>query len=150
MSSTAIREALAAGDLERAGAMLGRDHEVRGEVVKGDRRARELGFPTANLEVPERIQMPADGIYAGWYERPDGTVHPTAISLGRRPTFYANADHSLLEAHLLDFDGDLYGEVARVRFRARLRDEEKFADMDKLAAQMGRDCDQARHLLSSV
>ena len=70
--------------------------------------------------------MPADGIYAGWYERPDGEVHGAAISLGRRPTFHRDADSSLLEPHLLDFEGDLYGEVARVRFVERLRSEQRF------------------------
>ena len=89
-------------------------------------RGRELGFPTANVSVPGDILLPADGIYAGWYERPDGSVHAAAISLGRRPTFYEEAHASLLEAHLLDFDGDLYGEPARVRFVARLRGEVRF------------------------
>jgi riboflavin kinase/FMN adenylyltransferase len=146
-SSTAIRRALAAGDLIRAEAMLGRHHEVRGAVATGDARGRELGFPTANVAVPAEVLLPADGIYAGWYERPDGSVHPAAISLGRRPTFYEEADVSLLEAHLLDFEGDLYGEPARVRFAARMRGEEKFDDVDALVAQIRRDCDQARALL---
>ena len=97
--------------------MLGRPHEVRGTVVLGDQRGRLLGFPTANVEVPNQVCLPADGVYAGWYERPDGDVHPCAINLGRRPTFYEHADHSLLEAHLLDFDGDLYGERAEVALR---------------------------------
>ena len=90
--------------------MLGRQHEVRGVVVVGDQRGRMLGFPTANVEVPNSMCMPADGVYVGWYDRPDGCAHPCAINLGRRPTFYEHADHSLLEAHLIDFEGDLYGE----------------------------------------
>ncbi|MEQ1788327.1 MAG: bifunctional riboflavin kinase/FAD synthetase [Acidimicrobiales bacterium] len=147
-SSTAIRHALVAGDLERALALLGRPYEVRGVVAHGDARGRELGFPTANVSVPGDILLPADGIYAGWYERPDGAVHPTAISLGRRPTFYEEAHASLLEAHLLDFDGDLYGEHARVRFVARLRGEVKFDGVDALVAQIHRDCDEARALLA--
>ncbi len=125
VSSTAIRQALQEGDLDRANAWLGRPHEVRGPVQHGDERGRDLGFPTANVAVPDHIQLPADGIYAGWYERPDGAVHPTAISLGRRPTFYEDAPASLLEAHLLDFDGDLYDELAAVRFVARLRGEQQ-------------------------
>ena len=125
-SSTAIRHALVTGDLDRATTLLGRPHEVRGVVAHGDARGRELGFPTANVSVPGDILLPADGIYAGWYERPDGSVHAAAISLGRRPTFYEEAHASLLEAHLLDFDGDLYGEPARVRFVARLRGEVRF------------------------
>ena len=112
----AIRRALAGGDVDVAARMLGRPHEVRGKVVMGDQRGRLLGFPTANVEVPNSVCMPADGVYAGWYQRPDGVVHPCAINLGRRPTFYEHADHSLLEAHLLDFDDDLYGEQARVSF----------------------------------
>ena len=148
VSSTAIRKALAAGDLESANRWLGRHHEVRGVVDHGDKRGRELGFPTANVAVPAEILLPADGIYAGWYERPDGSVHAAAISLGRRPTFHPEADTSLLEAHLLDFEGDLYGEEARVRFVARLRGEERFASVDALVAQMARDCAAARALLT--
>lgn len=147
-SSTAIRHSLVEGDLERANALLGRPHEVRGLVAHGDARGRELGFPTANVSVPGDILLPADGIYAGWYERPDGRVHPTAISLGRRPTFYEEAHASLLEAHLLDFEGDLYDEPAKVRFVARLRGEVRFDGVDALVEQIRRDCDDARALLS--
>lgn len=149
VSSTAIRRALVHGDLDTAHAMLGRHHEVRGLVAHGDARGRDLGFPTANVSVPGSILLPADGIYAGWFERPDGSVHPTAISLGRRPTFYETADASLLEAHLLDFDGDLYDETAAVRFVARLRGEERFDSVDELIAQMQRDCDAARTVLAT-
>jgi riboflavin kinase/FMN adenylyltransferase len=147
VSSTRIRHALAEGDLVGANALLGRPYEVRGVVAHGDERGRELGFPTANVSVPGDILLPADGIYAGWYERPDGTVHPTAISLGRRPTFYAEAHASLLEAHLLDFEGELYGEHARVRFVAYLRGEIRFDSVDELIAQIGRDVDEARGIL---
>ena len=146
-SSTAIRHALVEGDLERANGMLGRCHEVRGVVAHGDERGRDLGFPTANVSVPGDILLPADGIYAGWYEQPDGSVHATAISLGRRPTFYAEAHASLLEAHLLDFSGGLYDEHARVRFVSWLRGEAKFDSVDELVAQIGRDCDEARRVL---
>ena len=147
VSSTRIRAALAAGDLRSADAMLGRPHEVRGIVGHGDGRARDLGFRTANVAVPESICLPADGIYAGWSLTPDGEPHPTAISLGRRPTFYEFADTSLLEAHLINFDGDLYGQRARVQFVERLRDELKFESVDALIEQMGRDVDRARELL---
>src|SRR5581483_6096292 len=108
ISSTRVRALLAEGDVARAAQLLGRTHEVRGTVVQGDARGRELGFPTANVAVPGDILLPADGIYAGWYVHPDGSRHAAAISLGRRPTFYDNAPASLLEAHLLDFSGDLY------------------------------------------
>lgn len=147
VSSTAIRRALRAGDLAAATALLGRPHEVRGLVTHGDERGRDLGFPTANVAVPGDILLPADGIYAGWFSRRDGSVHPAAISLGRRPTFYEQAHASLLEAHLLDFDDDLYDEHVRVRFEARLRGEERFESVDALIQQMGRDCDQSRAVL---
>jgi riboflavin kinase/FMN adenylyltransferase len=150
VSSTAIRAALAAGDLSTATRMLGRPHEVRGTVIQGDGRARELGYRTANIAVPDDICLPADGIYAGWYLRPDGVARPAALSLGRRPTFYEEADTSLLEAHLLGFEGELYGEPARVRFVERLRDERKFDSVDALVAQIGRDCDDAAHHLGSL
>ncbi|HEY7069355.1 MAG TPA: bifunctional riboflavin kinase/FAD synthetase [Acidimicrobiales bacterium] len=148
VSSTRIRSALVEGRLDEANALLGRPHEVRGVVARGDKRGRELGFPTANVSVPGDILLPADGIYAGWFERADGSVHPAAISLGRRPTFYVQAHASLLEAHLLDFEGDLYDEHAKVRFVAWLRGEERFESVEALVEQIGRDCDEARSLLS--
>ena len=147
VSSTRIRERLVAGDVTGAASLLGRPHEVRGTVRHGDARGRELGFPTANVAVPADILLPCDGIYAGWYQLPDGSLHPAAISLGRRPTFHADAEVSLLECYLLDFDGDLYDQPARVRFVERLRGEVKFDSIEALVAQMGRDVDAARSLL---
>jgi riboflavin kinase/FMN adenylyltransferase len=149
VSSTAIRRALAGGDVDLAASMLGRPYEVRGTVVRGDQRGRLLGVPTANVEVSNQVCLPADGVYAGWYERPDGEVHPCAINLGRRPTFYAHADHSLLEAHLLDFDGDLYGERAEVRFAHFLRSERKFEGIDALVTQLKHDIEHARALMTT-
>lgn len=148
VSSTAIRAALREGRIDAANTMLGRPYEVRGVVIDGDKRARDLGYPTANLQVPDDICLPADGIYAGWYAHPHGRHRPAAISLGRRPTFYDGADRSLLEAHVLDFEGDLYGETARVLFVERLRDELKFESVDALVAQMSLDVEQARRRLS--
>lgn len=147
VSSTRIRQALAVGDLATANPLLGRPYEIRGVVMHGDERGHDLGFPTANVAVPDDILLPADGIYAGWYERPDGSVHGAAISLGRRPTFYVDAHASLLEAHLLDFEGDLYDEPAKVRFVAWLHSEERFESIDALVVQIKRDCDEARRLL---
>ena len=148
LSSTAIRVALARGDLPTAARMLGRSHEVRG-MVEGDARrgATQLGFPTANVTVAPEIQLPAEGIYAGWYVRPDGSRHKAAISFGRRPTFYEGAE-PVLEAHLLDFHGDLYGELARVQFVSRLRAEERFESPDALVEQMTRDVEATRQALS--
>lgn len=147
VSSTAIRRALAGGDIARANAMLGHSYEVRGTVFEGDQRGRLLGFPTANVGVPNGMCMPADGVYAGWYERPDGEVYACAINLGRRPTFYEHADASLLEAHLLDVDVELYGEVAEVRFTHFLRSERKFDGVDALIVQLTHDVEHARQLL---
>jgi riboflavin kinase/FMN adenylyltransferase len=148
VSSTAIRRALAGGDVEVAASMLGRPFEARGVVVLGDQRGRLLGVPTANVEVPNRVCLPADGVYAGWYVRPDGQQHPCAINLGRRPTFYEHADSSLLEAHLLDFHGDLYGEWAKVQFSNFLRSERKFEGIDSLVEQLHLDIAHARELLA--
>jgi riboflavin kinase / FMN adenylyltransferase len=148
ISSTRIRALLSAGDVQAAAALLGRPHEVRGTVEAGDRRGHHLGYPTANVTVPADILLPADGIYAGWYRRPAGSVHPAAISLGRRPTFYDAAETPFLEAHLLDFDGGLYGEGAAVRFAARLRGEVKFESAAALVAQMAADVDAARAVLA--
>ncbi|MEY2458630.1 MAG: riboflavin kinase / adenylyltransferase [Acidimicrobiaceae bacterium] len=147
VSSTAIRRALVAGDVALANKLLGHDYEVRGLVEHGDERGRTWGFPTANVAVSEEILLPADGIYAGWYERPSGERVPAAISLGRRPTVYEAQPYRLLEVHLLDWDGDLYGEQAKVRFVAHLRDEQKFDSADDLIEQMHRDCDEARRRL---
>ena len=148
ISSTRVRSLVAAGQVEAAAALLGRPHQLRGRVVQGDRRGgSELGFPTANVEVPSGICLPAAGIYAGWYERPDGSTWPTAISVGRRPTFYGADGDLLIEAFLLDFTGDLYGEEARVSFVARLRDEVAFDSVDDLVAQMHRDVTATRRRL---
>ncbi len=147
VSSTLIRSLLEGGHLARANDLLGRYHEVRGVVARGDARGRELGFPTANVSVSESAQLPADGIYAGWYERPDGSKHPAALSLGRRPTIYENQPYRLLEAHLLDFDDDLYDEQARVSFVEWLRGEIRFASLDELVTQIGLDCVSARGIL---
>jgi riboflavin kinase / FMN adenylyltransferase len=151
VSSTRIRSLVAAGDVVGAAALLGRPHEVRGPVVHGDGRgASELGFPTANLEVSTDIALPADGIYAGYYRRPDGTGYLAAISVGRRPTFYDPASASVLvEAYLLHFEGDLYGELGRVSFVRRLRDERQFDSVDALIAQMHDDVADTERLLTA-
>jgi riboflavin kinase/FMN adenylyltransferase len=147
-SSTRIRELLADGDVERAAELLGRFHEIRGPVEEGDRRGRDLGFPTANLAVASRSCLPADGIYAGTFVAEDEIVRIAAISLGRRPTFYEHTDASLLEAHVLDFTGDLYGQEARVRFHTRLRGELRFESVDDLIEQMARDVEETRRVLA--
>ncbi len=151
VSSTRIRSLVGAGEVEAAATLLGRLHQVRGPVVSGDRRGgAELGFPTANLAVPSEICLPAPGIYAGWYERPDDSRHMAAVSVGRRPTFYGEGGDLLVEAFLLDFDADLYGEPARLSFAHRLRDELAFDSVDDLVVQMGRDVELVRSLLAAA
>lgn len=145
-SSTAVRTLLAAGDVAGAADLLGRPHEVRGRVERGDRRGRDLGYPTANVAVPPEILLPAPGIYAGWY----GGDRAAAISVGRRPTFHDGAGPVVLEAYLLDFDGDLYGRAARVSFVSRLRDEERFESTAALVEQMARDVEATREALGPV
>lgn len=147
VSSTGIRHRLAEGDLAGANRWLGRPHEVRGVVAHGDERGRTLGFPTANVSVPGEILLPADGVYAGWFERADGSVHATAMSLGRRPTYYQHAHASLLECYLLDFDGDLYDERVKVRFVERLRGEKRFDSEVALVDQMHIDVSDTRAVL---
>jgi riboflavin kinase / FMN adenylyltransferase len=151
VSSTRIRTLVAEGDVAGASRLLGRPHEVRGPVVRGDGRGGpELGFPTANLQIGDDIALPADGIYAGHFTRADGTAHPAAISVGRRLTFYEPGTASVLvEAYLLHFEGDLYGEPSRVSFVSRLRGDRRFDSVDALVAQMRRDAADAERALSA-
>jgi len=144
VSSTSIRRALAGGQVEIATNLLGRAYEVRGVVVNGDKRGRSIGFPTANVEVPNAMCLPADGVYAGRFRCDDGSVHACAINLGRRPTFFEHADHSLLEAHLLDFSGDLYGQKVSVTFEHFLRSERKFDGLEAIKTQLQLDVAAAR------
>lgn len=146
VTSTNIRAALARGDVALAAEMLGRPYEVCGVVDHGDKRGRTIGFPTANVPVSGDTAWPADGVYAGWLTRPDGTRLPAAISIGRRPTFYDDGV-SLLEAYVLDFTGDLYGEAVRVAFVDRVRGQERFDSVDALVAQMHDDVARCRTLL---
>ncbi len=151
ISSTRIRGLVADGAVEEAARLLGRPHRVRGTVVAGDGRGgSELGFPTANLAIPAEFAVPGVGIYAGWYERPSGDRHRAAVSVGRRPTFYGDEGALLVEAYLLDFDGDLYGEDARLSFVRRLRDEAAFSSVDELVDQMHRDVADARRALDDL
>ena len=147
VSSTAIRRALAGGDVARAAAMLGRYYEVRGTVVEGDRRGCTIGFPTANVPVPKKMAWPADAVYAGWCTLPDGSRRGSAINIGRRPTFYEHAQQSLLEAHVIDFDGDLYGCEVQVEFVDFLRSERKFEGIQQLSEQLAIDVADARRRL---
>ena len=111
----------------------------------------ELGFPTANVAVPEEILLPADGVYAGHFVRADGTVHQAAISVGRRPTFYEPGTAPVLvEAYLLHFEGDLYGEASRVSFAHHLRAEKRFESIEALVAQMRADVEATEQVLAGA
>ena len=116
---------------------------VEGIVVTGDHRGRELGFPTANV-LADESSLPPEGVYAGYVTRADGTLYASAISVGRRPTFYANDGVCLVEAHLLDFDGDLYGEHIRVEITDHVRDQVRFSSVDELISQIERDVEDVR------
>lgn len=121
---------------------------VEGIVVPGDRRGRELGFPTANVRSEVPIDLPDEGVYAGYVTRADGTVHVSAISVGRRETFYEHGVR-LVEAHLLDFDGDLYGERLRVEISSLVRAQRRFDSIEELVAQIARDVDAVRALAAA-
>ncbi|WP_338043810.1 riboflavin kinase [Ornithinimicrobium flavum] len=153
-SSTALRAALAEGDVVTAAEILDRPHRVSGEVVHGHHRGRELGYPTANLSPDSEGLVPADGVYAGWLERPalpedhpDRRL-PAAISVGTNPTF-DDVVRRTVEAYVLDrTDLDLYGEVVRVDFVERLRSNVRFDSLEALMGQMAADVDRTRALLS--
>ena len=148
VSSTRVRTELAAGDVAAAAASLGRPYAVEGTVVAGDRRGGPvLGMPTANLELAPGIAVPADGVYAGHLtDALDGVARPAAVSVGTNPQF---GTERRVEAHVLDFAGDLYGHRVAVGFTHHLRGQATFAGLDELAAQMRTDAAQARRLLSS-
>jgi riboflavin kinase/FMN adenylyltransferase len=147
ISSTRIRQLVASGELDTATRLLGRYPSVRGRVIKGNQRGRQLGFPTANLAIAERRLIPADGIYAvrikiseRWYGG--------AANIGVRPTFDNGA--RLVEVFVLDFDDDLYDQFVEVQFIKRLREERKFDNLDALIEQMNRDVAETRRVLETM
>ena len=146
VSSSAIRRLVEAGEVERACELLGRPHSIVGTVVGGEKRGRRIGFPTANVESDSEL-LPFPGVYAV-RARIDGVPDwlPAVANLGTRPTF--DGRHFLIEVHILDFRGNLYGRQARVAFVGRLRDEKKFSNTDALTAQLREDVIAARALLS--
>lgn len=152
LSSTRIRELVARGDVEQASLLLGRPPSVVARVVHGDRRGgSELGYPTANLEMDPRWCVPPVGIYAGVARLAGGAESwPAAISMGRRPTFYGESGRLLLEAYLLGFDGNLYGRRLEVGFVARLRDEERFEDVEALRTQMALDVERTAEVVGAA
>jgi len=144
ISSSAIREALAGGSFALAARWLGRPFAIGGHVVRGQQLGRKLGYPTANVRLGSRTS-PVDGIFAVRVHGIDDSVRPGVASLGVRPT--VNGKEPLLEAHVFDFDGDLYGRRIQVEFVEKLRDEEKFSDLDAMVKQIDRDAEQARDIL---
>jgi riboflavin kinase / FMN adenylyltransferase len=142
VSSSAIRDALQAGDVELAARMLGRAHELSGTVIEGDRRGRTLGFPTANLQA-EPVLAPSDGVYAV-VARVGSRVVPAVANLGLRPTFGAGRS---VEVHLFDFAQDIYGQALRVAFVGRVRGVAKFSGVAELTAQITKDCASARAII---
>ncbi len=151
ISSTYIRACVAAGDMASAARALGRPHRVDGVVVRGDRRGRDLGYPTANVESQPYTAIPADGVYAGHLvtrdPRSGGTRErfPAAISVGSNPTFQGS--RRTVEAYVLDYDGDLYGEHVGVEFVSRLRPMAAFADVEGLLTAMAKDVTDTRSIL---
>ncbi|WP_411832513.1 bifunctional riboflavin kinase/FAD synthetase [Pseudoxanthomonas mexicana] len=143
VSSTRIRQALSDGDFDHAARLLGRPYAIGGRVVRGRQLGRTLGFPTANLRFPKKPAL--SGIYATWVHGVGDRPWPSVSSFGTRPT--VDGVEPLLEAHLFDFEGDLYGRHIEVEFVAKLRDELKFPDLPTLTAQMRRDAEQARSML---
>jgi len=137
VSSTRIREAIRTGDLDAASQMLGRPYMISGRVVQGDRLGQQLGFPTANLDVTE-LALPPNGVYAG-FANVKGKAYRIALNIGFRPTITSDARQLRVEAHLLNFRGELYGEELEVEIGRKLREEKKFASMAELREQIARD-----------
>ena len=137
VSSSRVRELLHAGEIERAATLLGRPPEVEGIVVRGDGRGRGLGFPTANLDVPEGLLVPPDGVYAG-----STAGRRAAVSIGTNPHF--DGVERRVEAHLLDFDGDLYGQRLVVEIWGGIREQRRFDSLDDLVAAIGDDVERTR------
>ncbi len=147
VSSSRVREELVRGDVRAARGLLGRAYFVDASVVRGDGRGRTIGVPTANLLAENEI-LPARGVYAGRLRVPGGAWHPSVMNLGHRPTF--GGEHSTVEAHLIDFEGDLYGARVRLEFHERLRGEQRFEGKEALVAQIREDVARARALLSGL
>jgi riboflavin kinase/FMN adenylyltransferase len=146
LSSTRIRAAVAAGNVSAAASELGRYFFVAGPVIHGDGRGQALNIPTANIQVPVGKLIPANGIYATW-AWVDRKKYPAATSIGIRPTFTPKESVSHVEAHILDFKKDLYGQEIKLEFVARLRDEMKFPSVEGLLEQIRRDIEKTREIL---
>lgn len=142
VSSTRVRDAVRAGDFALAGRMLGRPYALRGNVIQGEHLGRKLGFPTANLDVTGLL-TPPPGVYAA-EARLGAACHRAAVNIGHRPTIHSADPQLHVEAHLLDFDGEVYGQALELEFLKKLREERKFSTPASLAAQIAEDIKQAR------
>jgi riboflavin kinase/FMN adenylyltransferase len=147
VSSTRIRETIRHGDLDGASQMLGRAYSVAGTVIKGDQLGRQLGYPTANIEVTQ-LALPPNGVYAV-QAQVNGKAYEAVLNLGYRPTLQNSEPPLRAEAYLLDFDGELYGQEIELTFVEKLRSERKFASIDALKEQIGRDVVEARRLFAA-
>ncbi len=146
ISSTRIRQLITSGQVVETAADMGRFYEIRGPVVHGDGRGRKINIPTANIEIPEDKLLPANGVYACW-AWVDGQKHRAVTNVGVRPTFKSNELRENVEAYILDFDRELYGEEVKLEFVSRLRDEMKFPSVEALVAQITKDIARAREIL---
>lgn len=146
VSSSRIRFLLGAGQVDQAAELLGRNYSVQGEVVVGDKRGHQLGFPTANLSVWSKRAIPAAGVYV-CRAKVQGKTWGAVANIGVRPTFKSEPAAPIVEAHLLDFDEDIYGESLELEFLERVREERRFASIDALVEQIGKDVNQARAAL---
>ncbi len=149
VSSSHIRGLVLAGEVEQATSFLGAPFQMRGEVIHGDERGRELGFPTANLIPDDALVCPGHGVYACLADTGDGTTPlPAAVNIGVRPTFDTGRGE-LIEAYILDFEGDLYGKPLRLDFLSRLRGERRFTTAEALVEQMHRDVERTREIVAA-
>ena len=144
VSSTRIRAAVRDGRLDDAGQMLGRTFAIEGTVIEGERQGRELGFPTANLDTDDLV-LPPNGVYAA-HARLGQATHRAVLNIGLRPTLASPEPALQVEAHLLDFNGELYGQALEIELVERLRNEQRFGSTDELATQISRDIEHARTL----
>ena len=150
ISSSLIRSLITRGDVKEAARLLGRPHRIRGRVEPGDGRGRTIGIPTANLAIWEGLVLPAAGVYTARAKigALDGETWGAVVNIGFRPTFQTGDPVMRVEAHLLDFQDDLYGKLVQLEFLARLRDEQRFPNVDALVSQIQADIQQARKILA--
>ena len=148
ISSSAIRKAVKNGEMERSHEMLGRPYSITGRVVEGQSLGRALGFPTANIAIDPKIAIPKDGVYAAIVKINDGSNHPAMVNIGVRPTLGRSSER-VIEVHILDWQGDLYGKEITVRFLKRLRDEKRFDSIDELKRQLSIDREEVLGVVES-